>query len=712
MAMYRRILGAGAAMRGVRAAALAALLVATSIVVDTGRTSAVTVPGANGVLLSGLALIEPDGTVRGAVPIRANGTVSVQAGTVQDTELSPDGTRVVFAARPTGGTNLEIFVVEVSGNGLTRLTTSVEADFMPTWAPNGSKIAFVTGRSQQRFEIFQMNSDGSGQSRVGAPLERYEPQYSPDGTKLAFLSTYEQLGSPPPPNSPQCLMDRNCAGTSTGAAEAYRMSTGGGSVVRVTHSAEGEGDVSWSPDMTELLVARGNAGLFRISPDGAAEQRFGAGAGCTQGVWSPDGTKIACLSEGGPAIVDVSTETVVVAPELDTDNNEFSWANANPAVDYDGDGIAPAVEAAGPNGGDGNFDGEPDADQLNVASLPSAVAGAPYVTIESSGRLLDVTATAVPASPAPPPGVSFPVGIVGFTIAGVPTGRTVSVGLYLPPGTNPTTVHKYQNGSYVDFTSNAIFDGDIVFLQLTDGGAGDADGQANGTIVDPVAIGVTSPDGDPPTLSLAVPVPSPSGWQLGPVRVQVVAEDPSGVASIDCAGPALSELTGIGTSLASAVIDVTAEGSTAIGCTATDSVGNGTGAVVATILLDSQPPSVTWTGDVDEGDQFVFGDVPAVPTCTATDPEPGSGAESCEITGWSTAVGSHTLVAIARDVAGNQTTATRTYTVAPWELAGFYQPVDMSGTVNVVKARSTVPLKFEIFRGLWSTPRSTESRCR
>ena len=34
-----------------------------------------------------------------------------------------------------------------------------------------------------------------------------------------------------------------------------------------------------------------------------------------------------------------------------------------------------------------------------------------------------------------------------------------------------------------------------------------------------------------------------------------------------------------------------------------------------------------------------------------------------------------------------------------WTLNGFYQPVDMSGTLNVVKGGSTVPLKFEVFAG-------------
>lgn len=70
----------------------------------------------------------------------------------------------------------------------------------------------------------------------------------------------------------------------------------------------------------------------------------------------------------------------------------------------------------------------------------------------------------------------------------------------------------------------------------------------------------------------------------------------------------------------------------------------------------------------------------------------------CVVTGWSAAVGTHTVTATATDLAGNASTSTRTYTVDPWTILGFYQPVDMN-MLNIVKGGSTVPLKFEVFAG-------------
>jgi hypothetical protein len=57
------------------------------------------------------------------------------------------------------------------------------------------------------------------------------------------------------------------------------------------------------------------------------------------------------------------------------------------------------------------------------------------------------------------------------------------------------------------------------------------------------------------------------------------------------------------------------------------------------------------------------------------------------------------MTATAKDNADRTATATRTYTVKAWTFSGFYQPVDINGTLNTVKGGSTVPIKFELFKG-------------
>jgi hypothetical protein len=137
---------------------------------------------------------------------------------------------------------------------------------------------------------------------------------------------------------------------------------------------------------------------------------------------------------------------------------------------------------------------------------------------------------------------------------------------------------------------------------------------------------------------------------------------------------------------------------TTVNCEATDAAGNkATGSFTVKVQDTKAPTNIEFVGGPAAGGEYFFGDVPAAPTCTAVDS--GSGLQGCDVTGYSTAVGTHTLTATATDKVGNKDTNTLSYTVKPYTFKGFYQPVDMGGVYNTVKGGSTVPLKFELFKG-------------
>jgi hypothetical protein len=122
-------------------------------------------------------------------------------------------------------------------------------------------------------------------------------------------------------------------------------------------------------------------------------------------------------------------------------------------------------------------------------------------------------------------------------------------------------------------------------------------------------------------------------------------------------------------------------------------------ATVTGINVDlTAPASIAFVGGgLLDGGSYPYLYVPAGPTgCTATDG--GSGLASCIVTGYATAIGTHILTATATDLAGNPSTATLTFTVAPWTLAGFEKPIDMTAW-NQLKAGNTAQLKFEVFAG-------------
>ena len=161
------------------------------------------------------------------------------------------------------------------------------------------------------------------------------------------------------------------------------------------------------------------------------------------------------------------------------------------------------------------------------------------------------------------------------------------------------------------------------------------------------------------------------------------------------------------TDLVDGPVDVTCEpvsGSTfALGghqvdCTAIDAAGNEGSASFAVTVVDTTPPAITWVGGPASGGTYIFGSVPAPGSCNAFDLV--AGPVACEVTGYGTSVGAHTLTATTdEDPSGNSATETRSYSVSAWTLRGFFQPVDMNGVWNSVKGGSTVPLKFEVFAG-------------
>lgn len=177
--------------------------------------------------------------------------------------------------------------------------------------------------------------------------------------------------------------------------------------------------------------------------------------------------------------------------------------------DPDVDGVSNVVEEHALNNGDGNYDGIPDSQQVNVTSLPNS-ADAQYVTLASpTGTLLGQVA-AVP-NPSPgnaPANIEFPMGHLDFTVLNVTAGGATTVTLYLPDDTRVSSWWKYgpTPGNLTPHWYEFLFDGttgaeifagndgdsdpEQIVLHFVDGQRGDNDVTANGRVIDPGAPAV------------------------------------------------------------------------------------------------------------------------------------------------------------------------------------------------------------------------------
>jgi hypothetical protein len=102
-------------------------------------------------------------------------------------DWSPDGSRITFTSNRGGG-KLQIWAMKADGSDFVQLTNTTQLNSSPDWSPNGNYIVFESMRDGQR-EIYVMNADGAGQTRLTTGGNNYGPKWSPDGAWIAFSSS-------------------------------------------------------------------------------------------------------------------------------------------------------------------------------------------------------------------------------------------------------------------------------------------------------------------------------------------------------------------------------------------------------------------------------------------------------------------------------------------------------------------------------------------
>jgi len=212
--------------------------------------------------------------------MNADGTDQIQVTTNSDFSFdrsptfSPDGGKIAFESnRATGVDNpekdIEIFVVDLDGMGLTQLTRNAGRELHPDWSPNGRKIAFVSERDFNH-GIYTMNADGTQQrKRSRGPAIVFQfPSWSPDGSKIAFSSDQDgptEIHTMNPNGSQQTRLTLNGApsdsgpvfspggkkiafhGNQDGNFEIYKMRTDGKKQINLTNDPAGDFTPDWQP---------------------------------------------------------------------------------------------------------------------------------------------------------------------------------------------------------------------------------------------------------------------------------------------------------------------------------------------------------------------------------------------------------------------------------------------------------------------------------
>jgi dipeptidyl aminopeptidase/acylaminoacyl peptidase len=233
-----------------------------------------------------------------------------------------------------------IFTVNPDGSDLRHVHNGGD----PQWSPDGTRIAFWLytesscnpSCSTAEADIWTMNADGSGATRITTePGAEISPNWSPDGTRIVF--------------------DKG--------PDLWIMNSNGSGQSLLERSAFG---ASWSPDGTRIAFSSGRrfgylSEIFTIHPDGSGLTRITTvSTDCSDLVpdstvdpdWSPDGQKIVYYygrdaypedCEGGEASLHVvnadgSGDVEVVPPDTSQPTSP-AWSPDGSKLTFERDGF-------------------------------------------------------------------------------------------------------------------------------------------------------------------------------------------------------------------------------------------------------------------------------------------------------------------------------------------------------------------------------------
>jgi len=190
--------------------------------------------------------------------------------------------------------NLEIYVMNADGTNQVRTTNNAVLDDLPTWSPDGTKIAFVSKSASGGYAIYRMNADGTNKAEItpinydygSAPVS-----WSPDGRRIVFQE-FKDI-----PNSDFLTY-------------LVIVNIDDGNRQDLTNGPEWDFEPSWSPDGSKILFSRyiypdashvyGGTIMHTIRPDGTDLRELPNGQ-ITDGwnddyaQWSPSGDKVVFL---------------------------------------------------------------------------------------------------------------------------------------------------------------------------------------------------------------------------------------------------------------------------------------------------------------------------------------------------------------------------------------------------------------------------------
>ena len=246
---------------------------------------------------------------------------------VADPQLSPDGQHLLFPVqrvdRQTEKKYFDLYVAHTGSGALRQFTYGDYTDTHPRWSPDGTQIAFLSNRqNEKQMQIFLLPFAG-GEARPVTSMEGSFGgfEWSPDGSRLVVQFRKKDEAAKERENDEQkkklgvvarhiTNLDYKLDGVGYLPEEKWHIWTielASGEATQLTDGSFNEVDPTWSPDGQQILFTSNRhpqpdlnpdvSDMYLIPADGSGEMQkveIGNGRIYTPR-FSPDGTQVAFL---------------------------------------------------------------------------------------------------------------------------------------------------------------------------------------------------------------------------------------------------------------------------------------------------------------------------------------------------------------------------------------------------------------------------------
>lgn len=277
--------------------------------------------------LAGFSLTVADGAIRKTAHKIADLIYEKLTG-----DVGVFSTRITYVVK--SGKRFELQVADADGFGAQTILGSNEPIISPSWSPDGTRLAYVSFERKKPVIFIQSLVNSQRLALAQFKGNNSSPAWSPDGKQLAIVLTKD------------------------GSSQIYLINADGSGVKRLSYSSGIDTEPCFSPDGAYILFTSDRGGspqVYRMTVNGNAPQRQTfEGNYNVSPHYSPDGKSFAFIQRSGStfhvALQDVASGQVQVLTDTHMDESPSFAPNGKMllyATEVGGRGVLAAISSDG-----------------------------------------------------------------------------------------------------------------------------------------------------------------------------------------------------------------------------------------------------------------------------------------------------------------------------------------------------------------------------